>query len=71
VDYYGGAGVQHIALNTNDIIKAVEIMRSRGVDFLQVPDTYYEQLKERLKTAKVKVTEDMAQVGTVLITLVR
>ncbi len=63
--------MQHIALNTNDIIKAVEIMRSRGVDFLQVPDTYYEQLKERLKTAKVKVTEDMAQVGTVLITLVR
>lgn len=62
MDYYGGAGVQHIALNTNDIIKAVEIMRSRGVDFLQVPDTYYEQLKERLKTAKIKVTEDMEQV---------
>jgi 4-hydroxyphenylpyruvate dioxygenase len=59
VDYYGGAGVQHIALNTNDIITAVGNLRARGVDFLQVPDTYYEQLRERLKTAKIKVTEDM------------
>ncbi|KAL3314873.1 hypothetical protein Ciccas_006496 [Cichlidogyrus casuarinus] len=59
VDFYGGAGVQHIALNTNDIIAAIENLRSRGMEFLQVPDTYYSALRENLKSAKIKVKEDM------------
>lgn len=62
VDYYGGAGVQHIALNTNDIIHAITSLRSRGCEFLKVPDTYYEQLREKLKTAKITVTEDLDKV---------
>ncbi|CAF0744711.1 unnamed protein product [Didymodactylos carnosus] len=60
VDYYGSAGVQHIALNTSDIITAVGNMRERGLNFLQVPNTYYIDLRERLKHSKVKVTEDLA-----------
>eukprot|EP00042_Codosiga_hollandica_P022072 m.79516 g.79516 ORF g.79516 m.79516 type:complete len:395 (-) comp50647_c0_seq1:158-1342(-) len=59
VDYYGGAGVQHIALNTSDIISSVTALHSRGVHFLRPPATYYANLKERLKTAKISVAEDL------------
>ncbi|XP_043281617.1 4-hydroxyphenylpyruvate dioxygenase [Venturia canescens] len=59
VEYYGGAGIQHIALNTHDILTAVENLRARGVEFLHVPDTYYEMLKERLKGSATKVLEDI------------
>jgi 4-hydroxyphenylpyruvate dioxygenase len=59
VDYYGGAGVQHIALRTNDILTAVTHMRQRGVDFLTVPSTYYENLRLRLQTSPVKVKESL------------
>uniref|UniRef100_A0A914XA46 4-hydroxyphenylpyruvate dioxygenase n=1 Tax=Plectus sambesii TaxID=2011161 RepID=A0A914XA46_9BILA len=59
VDYYGGAGVQHIALNTSDIITAITALRARGLEFLSIPNSYYDQLRERLKTAKITVTEDM------------
>ena len=52
VDFYSGAGVQHIALRTNDIISAVSNMRARGVDFISVPDTYYSTMRMRLKTDK-------------------
>jgi len=59
VDYYGSAGVQHIALNTSDIISSVSNLRERGLRFLQVPNTYYTDLRERLKHSRVKVSEDM------------
>ncbi len=52
VDFYGGAGVQHIALRTNDIISAVANMRARGVEFISVPETYYTTMRQRLKTDK-------------------
>jgi len=61
VDYNGGAGVQHIALNTQDIIKAVGNLRARGMEFLSIPKTYYDQLRHRLNTAKITVTENMDQ----------
>lgn len=60
VEYNGGPGVQHIALNTSDIIASVRNLRARGMNFLTIPDTYYEMLKEKLKVSKTKVTEDMA-----------
>jgi 4-hydroxyphenylpyruvate dioxygenase len=50
VDFYGGAGVQHIALRTDDIITAVSHLRARGVEFISVPDTYYKTMRLRLKT---------------------
>ncbi|XP_018321242.1 4-hydroxyphenylpyruvate dioxygenase [Agrilus planipennis] len=59
VDYYGGAGVQHIALNTQDIISSVTNLKARGIEFLQIPDSYYDILKERLKISKVKIAEEL------------
>jgi len=48
LDYYHGAGVQHIAVATNDIIYTVDQLRKNGVDFLRVPDTYYETVLDRV-----------------------
>ncbi|KAL0488293.1 4-hydroxyphenylpyruvate dioxygenase [Acrasis kona] len=59
VEFYGGAGVQHIALLTHDILKSVKLLKERGVDFLSVPDTYYDLLRKRLANSDIKVTEDL------------
>lgn len=59
VDYNGGPGVQHIALNTSNIIESIVNLRARGMEFLAAPDTYYDSLREKLKTAKIKVKEDL------------
>lgn len=48
LDYYNSPGVQHIALETDDIIKTVSEMRSRGVEFLYTPDSYYDILGDRV-----------------------
>jgi 4-hydroxyphenylpyruvate dioxygenase len=52
LEFYHGAGVQHVALATDDIIHTVAELRKRGVDFLQVPSTYYEDLKKRVGEIK-------------------
>ncbi len=46
LEFYGGAGVQHVALATNDILGSVEEMRAAGVDFLETPDAYYDTLTD-------------------------
>ncbi|MEL6975247.1 MAG: 4-hydroxyphenylpyruvate dioxygenase, partial [Bacteroidota bacterium] len=56
LDFYEGEGVQHIAVATDDIIKTVRDLRSRGVEFLRVPDTYYEVVTDRVG----KIDEDIA-----------
>jgi 4-hydroxyphenylpyruvate dioxygenase len=48
LDYYLTPGVQHVALITGDIIATVEKLRRNGVEFLRVPDTYYEMLPDRV-----------------------
>ena len=48
LDYHGSAGVQHVALVTDDIVATVKALRERGVEFLDVPDTYYEDLLDRV-----------------------
>ena len=48
IEFYGGAGVQHIALATDDILYTVSELRNRGVDFLRVPDEYYDDLTDRV-----------------------
>jgi len=48
LDFYNGPGVQHLALATDDIVATVSAMRDRGVEFLYVPDTYYEDILERV-----------------------
>ncbi|MGH3019944.1 MAG: 4-hydroxyphenylpyruvate dioxygenase [Gaiellaceae bacterium] len=48
LEYYGGPGVQHIALATDDIVSTVDALRERGVRFLGTPDAYYEDVGERV-----------------------
>jgi 4-hydroxyphenylpyruvate dioxygenase len=48
IEFYNGPGVQHIAVATNDILHTVSELRRRGVQFLQIPDTYYSDLLERV-----------------------
>lgn len=52
VVFNSGAGVQHIALLTHDILSTVAAMRQRGVEFISVPPTYYTTMRERLRTEK-------------------
>ncbi|MFZ9877462.1 MAG: 4-hydroxyphenylpyruvate dioxygenase [Chitinophagaceae bacterium] len=56
LDFYDGEGCQHVAMATNDIVKTVAELKSRGVEFLQVPTTYYDDLLERVGT----IDEDLA-----------
>jgi 4-hydroxyphenylpyruvate dioxygenase len=44
VDFYGGPGVQHIALRTNDILETITRMKQRGCQFLEIPESYYTNL---------------------------
>lgn len=48
LEFYEGEGVQHLALATDDIVKTVTDLQSRGVEFLHVPNTYYDDLTERV-----------------------
>ena len=48
LDFYGGAGAQHIALTTRDIVGTVEWLRARGVEFLTTPESYYDEVPERV-----------------------
>jgi len=48
LEFYGGPGVQHVAIATNDIIRAVSQLRDRGVEFLQVPGAYYDTVLDRV-----------------------
>ncbi|MCL4145074.1 UNVERIFIED_CONTAM: hypothetical protein GTU68_052307 [Idotea baltica] len=55
LDFYGGSGVQHIAIATDDIITTVTALRDRGVEFLQVPSSYYETVYERVGKIDEKI----------------
>ncbi|SRR6266536_1153266 len=58
IDFYSGAGVQHIVLRTTDIISAVTNMRARGVESITIPDTYYSAMRLKLKSAGIVLDED-------------
>lgn len=62
VDYHGGAGVQHIALLTENIVDTVTKLKARGSEFLKVPDSYYEIVKKRLANSPVKVSETVEKI---------
>ncbi|MFD2081947.1 4-hydroxyphenylpyruvate dioxygenase [Actinopolymorpha cephalotaxi] len=55
LEFYAGAGCQHIALATNDILQAVDILRANGVEFLSTPDSYYEDPELRARIGEVRV----------------
>jgi 4-hydroxyphenylpyruvate dioxygenase len=55
LEYYGGPGVQHLALATNDILGTVDTLRARGVEFLSTPDSYYTDSALRARIGEVRV----------------
>ncbi len=55
LEFYGGSGVQHIALATNDIVTTVRCMKEMGVEFLEPPDTYYDALGEWVDHTRVPI----------------
>jgi 4-hydroxyphenylpyruvate dioxygenase len=56
IDFYQGAGVQHIAVATDNIIETVTELQRRGIEFLQVPSSYYETVLDRVG----EIDEDLA-----------
>ncbi len=59
LEFYKGPGVQHIAVATSDIVKTVTELKRRGIEFLQVPMTYYEELTARVG----KIDEDLGELS--------
>jgi 4-hydroxyphenylpyruvate dioxygenase len=59
IDFYGGAGVQHIAMATTDIVATVRALRANDVSFLRVPKSYYDLLPERIG----KIDEDLDELA--------
>jgi 4-hydroxyphenylpyruvate dioxygenase len=62
LEFYGGAGAQHIAVATRDIVRTVTEMRERGIEFLTVPDTYYDEVPERIGEIEESL-EDLRRLG--------
>jgi len=63
IEQYHGSGVQHIAIQTDDIINTIEALRENGVEFLHVPDTYYDKLRET-KADRIKENiDDLQRLG--------
>ena len=62
LEFYEGAGAQHIALTTDDIVRTVTELRKRGIRFLNTPDTYYEEVPERVGEINEQL-EDLRRLG--------
>lgn len=62
LDFYGGPGVQHLALLTGDIVETVTKLQQNGVEFLTVPTTYYDELEARVGKIDENI-EDLAKLG--------
>ncbi len=62
LEFYEGAGAQHIALTTKDIVKTVAELRKRGIRFLNTPETYYEEVPERVGEINERL-EDLQRLG--------
>ena len=62
LDFYQGPGVQHIALATEDIVTSVDRLKSCGISFLRVPDSYYEALPARVGDIKENL-QDIRNLG--------
>ena len=55
LEFYDGAGCQHIALATGDILRTVDLLRDNGIEFLDTPDTYYDDPELRARIGEVRV----------------
>jgi 4-hydroxyphenylpyruvate dioxygenase len=67
LEFYGGPGVQHIALATSDILAAVDVLRARGVEFLATPDAYYTDPELRARIGQVRVPVDELRARGILV----
>jgi len=65
LEFYHGAGVQHIAMNTNDIVSTVSELKNRGVEFLRVPTTYYDELEGRVGKIDENI-DDLRELGVLV-----
>jgi 4-hydroxyphenylpyruvate dioxygenase len=62
IEYYNGAGAQHIAMATRDIVGCVSELRDRGVEFLNIPTEYYDEVPERVGEIDEEI-EDLRRLG--------
>ncbi len=62
LEFYGGPGVQHIAVSTTDIVACVEALQARGVTFLRTPESYYENVPERVGEIEQSL-DDLRRLG--------
>ncbi len=67
LDFYGGPGVQHLALATNDILRTVDAMRAEGIAFLATPDSYYEDPELRARIGEVRAPIEELQRRGILV----
>lgn len=67
LEFYGGPGVQHLALATNDILRTVDAMREQGLEFLPTPDSYYLDPELRARIGEVRVPIEELQSRGVLV----
>jgi len=65
IDFYHGAGVQHVAMATDDIIATVSELQKRGVDFLTVPGSYYDTVLDRVGTIDEQL-EPLSNLGILI-----
>jgi 4-hydroxyphenylpyruvate dioxygenase len=62
LEFYGGPGAQHIAVATRDIVKTVEAMQAQGIQFLRTPDSYYDDVPERIGKIAESI-DDLRRLG--------
>jgi len=67
LEFYAGAGCQHIALATNDILRSCDEMRARGVEFLDTPDSYYDDPELRARIGEVRVPVEQLKARGILV----
>ena len=67
LEFYRGAGAQHLAVATNDILASVDALRANGVEFLATPDSYYEDPELRARIGNVRVPIEELQKRKILV----
>jgi 4-hydroxyphenylpyruvate dioxygenase len=67
LEFYGGPGAQHIAVATNDILASVDAMRAAGCEFLDTPDSYYDDPELRARIGQVRVPIEELKTRSILV----
>ncbi|HYN75930.1 MAG TPA: 4-hydroxyphenylpyruvate dioxygenase [Candidatus Limnocylindria bacterium] len=67
LEFYAGPGVQHLALATNDIVASVEALRAEGIEFLETPDSYYDDPELRARIGQVRASIETLKEHRILV----